>query len=111
MIVEFVEFRHPPGWTREQVLEDARHTVEKWRANEDLVRKHFIAGEGDMVGGIYVWKTRQAADRAHDAEWLDAVEKRTGTRPTLRYFDLTMVMDNVAGTVTEFGGGATEEMQ
>ena len=102
MIVEFVEFRHPPGWTREQILADARATVDKWRANSSLIRKHYVAGEGDLVGGIYVWKSREAADRAHDSEWLDAVEMRTGTRPTLRYFDLTVLVDNAAGTVSEF---------
>ena len=67
MIVEFVEFRHKPGMTREQILEDARATVPKWQANADLVRKYYVAGENDMGGAFYVWPSREAAERGHDA--------------------------------------------
>jgi hypothetical protein len=30
------------------------------------------------------------------------VEKRTGAAPTIRYFELQMLLDNEAGTVTEW---------
>jgi hypothetical protein len=105
MIVEFVEFKHPPGWTREQILEDARASIAKWRADQDLVRKHYLAGDDDMAGAFYIWPTREAAARAHDAEWRANVEKRTGSKPTIRIFDLTMIVDNEAGEVTEFPPG------
>ena len=29
MIVEYVQFKYPAGWTREQILEDARPTAVK----------------------------------------------------------------------------------
>jgi hypothetical protein len=34
MIVEFVQFTYPPGLTREQILEDARPTIPRWRGNK-----------------------------------------------------------------------------
>ena len=102
MIVEFVQFRHPPGWTSAQILEDARHTVAKWQANTELVRKHYIASDDGMAGAYYIWPSKEAAQRGHDAQWLDAVEQKTGAQPTIRYFDLMMIVDNEAGSVTEF---------
>jgi hypothetical protein len=106
MIVEFVEFKHPPGWTRDQILDDARASVARWLADRDLIRKHYLAGDDDMAGAFYIWRSREAAARAHDAEWRANVEKRTGSSPKIRIFDLTMIVDNEAGAVTEFPPGA-----
>lgn len=106
MIVEFVEFRHRSGMTRDEILAEARETTPKWRANPNLVRKYYVAGDDDMGGAFYVWPTREAAERAHDAAWRAAVEARTGAPPSIRYFDLFMLIDNPAATVVEFPAGA-----
>ena len=45
---------------------------------------------------------RAAAEAAHSEEWLQQAEKRIGTRPTIDYFDAFMIIDNAAGTVTEY---------
>ncbi|MGZ5828054.1 MAG: hypothetical protein ACXWJW_05915 [Xanthobacteraceae bacterium] len=102
MIVEYVLFKTPPGLTREQVLEGARHTVPLWQANKELISKHYIESEDGYGGAFYVWPSKAAAQRGHDSEWRAGVEQRTGAPPVIRYFDLLMVLDNKAGTVTEF---------
>jgi hypothetical protein len=105
MIVELVTFSHPAGWSREQILEDAKHTIPKWTANRDLLRKHFLCGIGENArdgGGIYVWPSIEAAKRAHNDEWREGVKKRTGGYPTIRYFDLFLLIDNEHGRVTEY---------
>jgi hypothetical protein len=105
VILELVEFNSPKGWTREQVAEDARHVIARWQANKDLVRKHFFLGLGKdegMGGGLYIWPSIEAAQRAHNAEWEAAVIKRTGGKPTIRYFDLFLLIDNQDGDVTEW---------
>jgi hypothetical protein len=102
MIVEYVQFKYPSGWTRAQILEDARPTAVKWRANEELVRKHYIADDNGQGGAFYIWPSREAAQRGHDAEWRAGIERRTGSTPVIRYFDLLMIVDNEAGEVTEF---------
>ena len=63
MIVEFVEFRHRPGQTREEILEEARATVPKWQGNSELIRKHYVTGENGMGGAFYLWPSREAAER------------------------------------------------
>ena len=67
------------------------------------MRKHYLLSEnGQECAGLYVWPSRAAAEAAHNAEWQAAVEKRTGAPPQFRYFELQMLLDNEAGTVTEW---------
>ena len=105
MILELVTFNTPAGWDRAQVLEDAKHTIPKWVANRDLVRKHFALGVGADEGtsaGIYIWPSVEAARRAHNEEWREAVKTRAGGYPTIRYFDLFLLIDNEHGRITEW---------
>lgn len=102
MIVEYVQFKYPPGLTREQILEDARTTVPRWRANEELIRKHYIVDQDGTGGAFYIWPSKEAAQRGHNAEWFANIKARTDATPTIRYFDLLMIVDNEAATVTEY---------
>jgi hypothetical protein len=107
MILELVEFNSPKGWSRAQVAEDAKHVAAKWQANKELKRKHFLLGlDGKTGAGVYIWPSVGAAQRAHDEAWRQSVIKRTGAAPTIRYFDLMLLVDNESGTVTEFAAAA-----
>jgi hypothetical protein len=103
MILELVEFDSPAGQSRADVVEDARHVVPKWTANAELLRKHFVLSlDGKTGGGVYIWPSVEAAQRAHNEEWRQAVIKRTGSPPRIRYFDLLLLVDNERGAVTEW---------
>jgi hypothetical protein len=107
MILELVEFNSPKGWTREQVAEDARHVIPKWQANTELLRKHFLLELNGKTGaGVYIWPSVEAAQKAHDEAWRQSVIKRTGAAPTIRYFDLFLLVDNEKGEVAEFPAAA-----
>ena len=84
--------------SREQILADARTSVPRWRDNKELVRKHYIVGEDGTGGAFYIWPSKEAAQRGHNAEWFANIKARTGSVPTIRYFDLMMIVDNEAGT-------------
>lgn len=102
MIVELVLFKSPPEKLRAEILEEARATLPRWRANKELLRKHYLVGNDGFGGGLYIWPSREAAEKAHDAEWQAGVEKRTGSKPSFQYFDLLMLLDNENGSVTEW---------
>lgn len=107
MILELVEFNSPNGWSRRQVAEEARNVVPKWRANKELLRKHFLLElDGKTGAGVYIWPSVEAAKKAHNEEWRQSVIKRTGGAPTIRYFDLFLLIDNENGSVTEFPDAA-----
>ena len=102
MIAEMVRYPAPEGASRDEIVADARTVVPKWRAEPELIRKHFLlSDDGRWCCGFYLWTSRQAAERAHDAAWRSAVEERTGGAPEIAYFDAFMILDNQAGTVTE----------
>lgn len=108
MILELVTFNSPAEWDRARVLDDARHVVPKWAGNKELLCKHFLLGIGEAEGtggGVYIWPSVEAAQRAHNAEWQESVKKRTGGYATLRYFDLLLRVDNEHGRVTEWDAG------
>ncbi len=110
MIVELVTFKTPAGWDRARVLEDAKHTIPKWSANPDLLRKHFVLGLGEDEGlsaGIYIWPSVEAAREAHDENWREGVKARTGGYPTSRYFDLFLLIDNERQRVVEWEADGT----
>lgn len=105
MIVELVTFESPKGWERARVLADAETTIPKWSANRELVRKHFLLGIGEAEGtggGFYIWPSVEAAQRAHDETWREGIKRRTGGYPTVRYFDLMLLIDNEHDRVTAF---------
>jgi len=74
VIVELVTFRATPGADWNAILTEARATIPRWRANPQLVRKHYLLSEdGAECAGLYIWTTRTAAEAAHDAAWQAAV--------------------------------------
>lgn len=89
------------------MAEEAKHVVPKWQANKELLRKHFLLELNGKTGaGVYIWPSVEAAQRAHNEEWRQAVIKRTGGAPTIRYFDLMLLVDNEQGKVIEFPAAA-----
>ena len=69
----------------------------------ELLRKHFLLELNGKTGaGVYIWPSLDAAQRAHNEDWKQSVIKRTGAAPTIRYFDLFLLIDNENGTATEF---------
>ena len=103
MILELVEFNSPKGQTRAQVAEDARQVIPRWQGEKELLRKHFLLELNGKTGaGVYIWPSLAAAQRAHDEVWKQSIIKRTGAAPTIRYFDLFLLIDNEQGKVTEF---------
>jgi hypothetical protein len=52
-----------------------------------------------------------AGEAAHDAAWRAAVAQRTGSAPAIRYFELQMLLDNEAGTVTEWSKGGARSVR
>lgn len=103
MIVELVTFKAPEGASWQSILADAKSTIPRWRSNDQLVRKHYlVSDDGRKCAGLYIWPTRAAAEQAHDAQWRAGVQQRTGAAPEITYFDLMMLLDNEAGTVTEW---------
>lgn len=102
MITEIVTFGIPDGMTRAEVVANYRRSAPAWRANPDLIRKTYLFDEaGRRAGGVYLWRSMEAARRARDAAWLERVRRTYGSEPVVQYFDTPIVADNALGETIE----------
>lgn len=102
MIVEQVTFSLPEGMTREQLLAKYERTVPKWRQNPDLILKSYLYDAAKSLGGgFYIWKSRAAAQEAHDSEWRAHFTERWGTEPNITIVETLIVVDNLAQATLE----------
>ncbi len=104
MITEIVSFKIPKGTSRDQVLEDAKTTIERWWKYPGLVRKNYVMQDAETVLGIYLWESPEAAKKGHDEAWLKKAEAKWGNRPQTQFYDTVMVLDNRHEEVLEYPG-------
>jgi hypothetical protein len=105
MITEIITFDIPAGMTRDEVVANYRRSAPMWRANPDLIRKNYLYdGENRRAGGVYLWRTMEAARRARDSAWLERVRRTYGSEPNMQYFETPLVADNVIGQIIDEAG-------
>jgi len=102
MITELVMFDLPNGITREKVVADMRQSAPKWRENSDLIRKNYLYDpHNGQAGGVYLWKNKGAAMRAHDEAWRKKIVELYGSEPVIRYFETPLIVDNALQDIIE----------
>ena len=98
MITEIVTFPIPDGMTREEVVALYEKSVPGWKANRDLLRKNYLYGAGaGQGGGIYTWKTIEAAKQGHGPAFLARIRETFGAEPSFAYYETPIVIDNEHG--------------
>jgi hypothetical protein len=82
MITAIVRFQLPKGMT----LEDAKSIYEKSTPNYQrapgLIRKYYLFGQDQIGGGVYLWQSREAAEKMYSPAWK---KMRSGTAPHPRF--------------------------
>lgn len=102
MITEIVTFDLPKGISRAEVMEKYRQTAPAWLENPDLIRKNYFFDEARSIGGgVYVWKSPEAAEKWHGEEYQQRIQELYGSEVTMTRFDTLLVVDNVAQEVSE----------
>jgi hypothetical protein len=103
MIAEIVFFDLPTGIKRADALVLYRQSASGWLSNPDLVEKYyFFDEERHLGGGIYIWRTRQAALRWHGKDYVRRVQSLYGTPPRMQILDALVHVDPVGGRTREF---------
>ena len=102
MITEIVTLRLPGVLARKDILKRFDASARVWANNPDLIRKNYLLDiENGMIGGVYLWKTRQAAEKWHGPAFRKQAREVYGAEPEIRFFDTPIVVDNVIGTVVK----------
>jgi hypothetical protein len=94
MITAIVQFRLPPGTTREAAAAIFRSTAPRYVGLGGLVRKYYLFGDDGTAGGVYLWETRAEAEAAYGPDWRRLVTEKYGAPPEIRFFDSPVIVDN-----------------
>ena len=97
MITAIVEFRLPEPISVARAKETFLSTAPKYKDMPGLIRKYyFLSEDGSKAGGIYLWSSREDADRLYTDEWKAFVRGKYGTDPSLTFLECPVVVDNLS---------------
>ena len=65
-------------------------------ADRGLLRKDYLNGDAGG-GGVYYWKSREAAEAWYTTEWFAQAEKTFRARPVVTYYETYLTVDNEKG--------------
>ena len=100
MITALVQFRLPQPISREKAKDVFLGSAPKYREVPGLVRKYYVLSQdGATAGGVYLWRSREDAERLYTEQWKGVVRERYGAAPTITYFDSPVVVDNQANEI------------
>ena len=100
MITVIAEFRLPRPMTAAQARETFMSTAPKYQGMGGLLRKYyFLSQDGSKAGAIYLWQSREDADRLYTDEWKAFVRGKYGNDPSLTYLECPVIVDNLTGEI------------
>ena len=97
MITALVQFKVPAPMSQEKAKEVFSSTAPKYRQAEGLIRKYYLLSEdGGTAGGVYLWKSREDAERLYTKDWIKFINEKYGAEPSIVYFHSPVVVDNLS---------------
>jgi hypothetical protein len=104
MITVIVEFRLPLPISVAEARQTFLSTAPNYKGMPGLLRKYyFLSEDGAKAGGIYLWASREDAERVYTEAWKDFVRTKYGTDPSLTYLDCPVIVDNVSHEIIANG--------
>jgi hypothetical protein len=99
MIIAIVRYKLPPSIDYDACLAHFASIAPGFRDAEGLMSKHFIWSETGIAGGVYKWRSREAAEKFYGGPWRQGIIDRYGMPPEIEYFTLFAITDNERETV------------
>ena len=100
MIIALVQIKLPEPMAQEKAQAVFAGTAPKYREVKGLIRKHYLLSEdGATAGGVYLWKSREAAEQLYTDDWKTFILQKYGTEPSVTYFVSPVVVDNLIGQI------------
>ena len=99
-VMAIVSFRLLERQTLEQATATFQATAPKYLNLRGLLRKnYFLTDDGMRAGGVYLWESRQAAERVYTPEWKAFVRNKYGSDPEIVFVDTPVLVDNEQGRI------------
>jgi hypothetical protein len=100
MITAVVRFKLPQTMSIKEAQEIFSSTAPKYRDADGLVRKYYLLSEdGGTAGGVYLWRSRDHAERLYTNEWKKFIADKYGAKPSVEYFASPVIVDNLTGEI------------
>lgn len=99
MITAIVRFKAPAGADLAKATEMFKGTAPNYQGMPGLVRKYYLFGEDGKAGGVYLWESREAAERVYNDEWRAMLTERYGSEPEVLYYESPVIVDNTTGSI------------
>ncbi len=100
MITALVQFKLPQPVTPDQARDMFSSTAPKYREIQGLIRKYYVLSEdGGTGGGVYLWRSREDAEKLYTADWKNFILEKYGTEPSIAYFETPVIVDNLVGEI------------
>jgi hypothetical protein len=100
MVTVIVQFKLPKPVSRNRAKELFLNSAPRYRQTEGLIRKYYLLSEdGTVSGGVYLFKTRQDAERLYNDAWKRYIIEKYGGEPSISYFDSPVIVDNSIGEI------------
>ncbi len=81
MITAVVRFPLPAGTTRDDAKAMFEKSAPNYRGVPGLVRKYYLFGDDRTGGGVYLWNSREVAERFYSDAWKRTIAERYGAQP------------------------------
>lgn len=98
MIITIVRFPLPAGTSLADAKALYEQSAPKYRGLPGLLRKHYVFG-GGFGGGVYLWASREDAERLYTPQWREFIKGRYGAEPEITWLDSPVTVDNLAGNI------------
>lgn len=100
MITAIVRFELSTPTSREEMAKRFEETAPTYQDVPGLVRKYdLVAEDSKTAGGVYLWKSKSAAEQFYTPQWKNFIKERYGAEPEISYFDSPVIVDNSLGTI------------
>ena len=100
MITVLVQIKLQQPMSRDKAQSVFEGTAPKYREVKGLIRKYYLLSEdGATAGGVYLWKSRQAAEQLYTEDWQAFIMQKYGTKPSVTYFASPVIVDNLVGRI------------
>ena len=100
MITAVVQFDLPSGIDRQKALETFEKIAPLYQSMDGLVQKYFCFSDEGKGAGVYLWKTRKAAEKVYDGgTWRNRIKELYGVEPEIQFYEMLLTVDNESGEI------------
>ena len=100
-VTAIVRFALPKDKTREAATAAFEASAPLYLGVPELIQKYYVLSEGGRTGGaVYLFDSREDAERLYDAAWRAGICERLGGEPSNENFKSPVIVDNKAGAIS-----------